>query len=224
MHAPKLAENHVLSRPPDHARHALEKILGGATPRDLETELLDFKEPVVRSEKDTLDLMVRAAVCFVNASGGIVLLGVDDDVGGPTALVGSDVDIDRLRHRVYELTRPALTVGAYEVEIFGRRLVAMDVPQGAEVHSDSQSRVTRRVGAQCLPMTPQESSLLRDERRGFDWSAQPSNRVASEVSEGAVDLARDRLLRSPTPAASWRALRPTIFCERSESSRTTDPS
>ncbi|MFI7128509.1 helix-turn-helix domain-containing protein [Nonomuraea sp. NPDC050153] len=54
-------------------------ILGqGVTADSLETDMLDFRL-IADSPKATLNLLADALVCFVNARGGTVVLGVDDN-------------------------------------------------------------------------------------------------------------------------------------------------
>jgi len=72
----------------DEALAALAAIQAGATPRDFESQTLEFKEQG-RSEGDTLKVIADAALCFANASGGVVVVGVADQKGGTAALLGA---------------------------------------------------------------------------------------------------------------------------------------
>jgi len=49
-------------------------------------------------------------MCFANAQGGTIVVGIQDGVGGPEAFVGSPLDPIRTVSRVYELTEPGLIV------------------------------------------------------------------------------------------------------------------
>jgi len=49
-------------------------------------------------------------MCFANAQGGTIVVGIQDGVGGPKAFVGSPLDPIRTVSRVYELTEPGLIV------------------------------------------------------------------------------------------------------------------
>src|SRR4051795_13269117 len=53
------------------------KVVAGATPADLETERLDFKQPK-GTIKETIRDLTEAAVCFANASGGTLVVGIRD--------------------------------------------------------------------------------------------------------------------------------------------------
>lgn len=176
---------------------ALEAIASGRTADSVETAEIDFKEPVRRSRDDTIKRAAEAAICFANAAGGTIVIGVDDDVAGPDAFVGTDLEVDALRRRVYELTRPSLTVNAYDFEFASQRLLIVEVTEGLEIYTDTQGRATRRVHTVCEPLDADGITLLREERRGIDWSEQIASRSLDEVSATALDGARQRLARFP---------------------------
>ena len=84
---------------------ALAAIAGGATADSVESETLEFKQPIERSRDDTAKMLAAASMCFANATGGRTVLGVRDKQAGPSAFVGTDLDPGWLRHRIYELSR-----------------------------------------------------------------------------------------------------------------------
>jgi ATP-dependent DNA helicase RecG len=92
----------------------LQQIRDGATAGSLDTETLDFKRgphtvtgrgasgnPQVRLVEELVDVVV----CFANARGGRIVLGVDDRTPGPDAFVGTEVDPRFLRNRIYRNSR-----------------------------------------------------------------------------------------------------------------------
>ena len=176
----------------DEARAALAAIQGGATPRDLESPTLEFKEQG-RSEADTLKTIAEAALCFANAAGGLIVVGIADQKAGASALQGSTLDIDAVRRRVWELSRPPLTVDAWEEQLGDVRLVLVSVPQSPELHSDPQGRAPRRVGSDCLPMDPSEQMRLREDRLGIDLTARETELGLKDMSEPALEVARELL-------------------------------
>jgi ATP-dependent DNA helicase RecG len=99
---------------------SLDEILGligvAAPACSFEFEELDFKRPR-RDVRHTLQLLADAAVCFANAQGGTVVLGVDDKAATRReALVGVEpsLSVDAIRRGIHERTRPNLTVSARE--------------------------------------------------------------------------------------------------------------
>ncbi len=175
-------------------KRVLEQIAAGATPADLESVELDFKAQP-GSKPDAIRLLVDAAICFANAGGGTIVMGVANGVAGAEAFKGSDLDPVTVQRRIHELTEPALMVGARMEAFGGVELLVIDVLQSFEVHADKQGRSTRRLGTDCLPVSPQEHRRLREERLGIDWSGQRSDRSLSEISSGALSAARDALAR-----------------------------
>ena len=171
---------------------ALHRISEGTLPSALESELLEFKQEP-SSPRKAMEMLTAAAICFANAQGGTIVMGVVDDAVGPEALVGTGLDELLIKQRIYELSRPPLLVDTAELFHLGTRLVVVTVPSGVEIHADTQGRVRHRVGRACLPMTPQVQKIRLDERRGVDWSAEASRFSATDLEPAALDVARERL-------------------------------
>ncbi len=105
---------------------ALDRIAAGATARHCESQTLDFKRPT-DSVQDTQHDIADAAVCFANAGGGVIVLGVLDREPGPAALVGTELDASALRRRIYEVTEPPLDVSVRELSYRDARLLEIHV-------------------------------------------------------------------------------------------------
>lgn len=176
----------------EEVRVALEEIAAGARAHDLESETLDFKEeaPV---ELQAIRDIVDAALCFANAAGGTVVVGVANKVSGPSAFTGTSFAADYVKKRIHDLTEPALLTDVVVENIEGKSLLLVRVPQSPEIHADKKGRAPRRIGTDCLPMSPFEQARLREERQGIDWSAAPSRRGIEEASPTALAAARLRL-------------------------------
>jgi len=175
-----------------------------ATANDLENEALDFKREQ-KSRQDTAHDMADAAACFANAAGGTIVLGVADDVKGPDAFLGTDLDPTYLRRRIYDVTRPALDVSVQPLAYHGVTLLVIEVREGLEVYSSRQKMPTKRVGDRCEPMSTADVSRLDDERRGGDWSAASSLRPLADVDGDALSLLRSYVRRSSSTALSTLA-------------------
>jgi ATP-dependent DNA helicase RecG len=168
---------------------ALEAVRAGRRAQELESSTLEFKEEA-KVEHDTIRSILDAALCFANTSGGIVVLGVSDKLSGPTAFKGTSLEVENVKRRVYELSRPHLLADVWAERHSGARLLFVHVPQGSEIHSDPQGRAPRRVGRDCVPMEPSEQARLREDRRGTDWSSKQSGRPATAISPEAMTAAR----------------------------------
>jgi ATP-dependent DNA helicase RecG len=180
------------------ALEALARVVAGASADSLESRTLDFKRQG-RSRDDALRNLAEAAACFANASGGTLVVGVRDRLGGPEALEGTDLDVDVVLRRIYQLTQPPLTVEVTETMFRGCRLLFVDVPRSPEVHQ-VDNRATRRVATDCEPMSAVQIAALLSERRGEDWSAGETARPLRDAGAVALDTARRLLRSSPDPA------------------------
>ncbi|MBB2901053.1 ATP-dependent DNA helicase RecG [Kineococcus radiotolerans] len=183
---------------------ALAAISSGRRSADsLEGDHLDFKTDK-SNDKETGQDLAEAAVCFANAAGGTIILGVRDRDVGPSAFVGTHISTAVLRSKIHDLTEPPMLVEVEEVDWQGVRLVQVSVPQGLDVYSTRKGLVLRRWNDQCLPLRPNDVSRLDDERRGADWSSAPSGRPLGDVDPEAMH--RLRQLLSQASSASRRHL------------------
>ena len=183
---------------------ALAQVLRGVrSAASLESQSLDFKTDKP-SERETFQDLAEAAVCFANASGGTVVVGVADTALGPDAFRGTALSTSVLRARVHALTDPPIVVTVDELGYASARLLVVSVPEGLDVHATRRGLVTRRWNDQCLPMRPTDVSRLDDERRGADWTSQSSGRPVLEIDPDA--LLRVRALLRSAQDESRRAL------------------
>ncbi len=172
---------------------ALEAIHSGRrSAASLEDETLDFKTEK-SNDKETAQDLAEAAVCFANASGGTIVVGVRDRTTGPEAFIDATISRDLLRSKIHELTEPAMVVDVQDVSLHGHRLLAVVVPAGLDVYATRKGLVLRRWNDQCLPLSPTGVSRLDDERRGTDWSAGRSGRSTTEVDPDAMHRVRQLL-------------------------------
>jgi len=180
----------------------LRLVAEGAVPASLETETLDFKrDPHTVTGRGApgnpqarlVEVLVDAVVCFTNARGGRIVLGVDDRVPGPGAFIGTNADPATLRNRIYGNTRPQLTVPIDEIQFGGKRLLVITVPEGLDLVTDSKGKALARLGTSCAPLTEDARRALAHERRNPDLTARPSDRSWSDVSPAAMRQARSLL-------------------------------
>ena len=136
----------------------------------------EFKEVEFRSDRparDHRDDWADEVGAFANASGGILLFGVTDagDVPGT-----SRERLDAVERLVGEIARdsikPAIRVEAYRLELDGRPLLLVTVPEGHAQHDSPGGRYVR-VGSSKQPMTRDERVRLAQQRglvrfRSFD--------------------------------------------------------
>lgn len=144
------------------------------------------------------------AACMANTpGGGALIVGVADD----GALLGTDLDTEWLRHRIYQLTERRLTVDVRATTVLSNRLLVVLAPSAIEPIRWN-NRITWRVGDHCVEVdaTTWHSGRMR---RHVDWSAQPSHLPESAAREVAIALVRQLLADSGERPAAELARAPT---------------
>ncbi|OCB51219.1 transcriptional regulator [Mycobacterium malmoense] len=170
----------------------VKSISNGAVPRNLESYVLDFKQEKATFKETAADL-AEACVCFANASGGTLILGIRDNPGGPDAIVGTEVSRADLRSKIHELTQPSLTVSISEHWYDTVRLLEITVPEGLEVYATTKGEYRQRWRDECRPMSPAEVGRLSEERKGDDWSGAASDSSTGDVHPVAIERLRELL-------------------------------
>jgi ATP-dependent DNA helicase RecG len=161
----------------------------------LEGQQLDFKEPS-ESTKETFKILAEAAVCFANADGGRIVLGVNDRATNrKEALVGVSPDYspEVVRRAVFDRTSPALTLVVNEHSEDGVRLLIIDVPPGVAIYATNDGRATRRLNKECRPFTPAQQREVLASRGQYDWSGQTAGVPPRRLSNIEIERLRDLL-------------------------------
>jgi ATP-dependent DNA helicase RecG len=183
---------------PPNLDDVLSKLGKGVAAGVLEGQQLEFKQ-AAKSPKETFKLLADAAVCFANADGGRIVLGVHDKAKErQKALVGVSPEYtpDLVRRAVFDRTSPPLTLVVSERLEDGSRLLVIDVPPGVAPHSNSAGLATRRLGKDCLPFTPTEQREFLAARGQYDWSAESSGIDLRKASRVEMDRLRGLLVEA----------------------------
>lgn len=162
-----------------------------------ETVHVDLKEEAGRREGGGLGpsqprnevaakALTSAAACMANTPlGGYLVVGAADD----GTLVGTDLNVEWLRHRIYELTDRRLTVAASVRSVGAARLLVLLCPEAVEPIRVS-GRITWRVGTSCVEVDASTWHQRHLQRIGWDWSSQASGLPASAARPAALERAR----------------------------------
>jgi len=216
----------------DRAIQAIKDVGAGVVAGDAETDIVDFKEEKGTINGDGLRISIQArneaaalalaqeAACMSNSlEGGILVVGVNDKESGIEAFVDTYLDLEWLRRRIHELTVPNLSVDEIEeYPIHGKRVYFINVHAGLEeVRVNGVLR--GRKNGKCVDLTGDDARRFLEERRNFDWSAEPSGMLLSTADTAALDEAM-RLYgdvnqrRAPSYVELARRLR--IACDDSD--------
>ncbi|MDY6055986.1 RNA-binding domain-containing protein [Micrococcus sp.] len=189
---------------PDELTAALDALDHGATADSLESETLDFKrDPSTVPEfhgnarARLIEELTTAVICFSNAQGGLILLGVDDKATGRDAFIGTSADPADLRSRIHANTTPPVTVDISEIMHGQTRLLAIRVIEGLDLVTNSKGVAHQRQGTDCRPMKEEARRHLSHTRRNPDYTARRSERSVSDIDRSALAEVRELLRALP---------------------------
>lgn len=137
--------------------------------------------------------LARDAVCFANAYGGRILIGIEDDAEEPPP--GQAIADD-----LPELVRKRIAENAVNVSVETRKAAAANggeyievlVQRSIGVASTSDKRFYRRVGDECKPVGADELLHLMTDKSAFTWELQRTQVPAAEAEPARVtSLAHD---------------------------------
>lgn len=177
---------------------ALTQLRIGEPTEQIERTRLDLKEepgrrvpggsilPGEPKNEDAASYLAKEMACMANTpGGGAIILGIADD----GTRIGTELNGDWLRHRIWELSKRKLTVAIEEETVDECRVLILTVPEALDPVAYGGS-LRWRVGSHCVEVDPVvwREGMLR--RIGYDWSAQPSGSTLADVSPAALETAR----------------------------------
>lgn len=183
---------------------AIAAVANGQTANAAETEIVDFKEergtydstsgarvPIGPQHEPAARAIAEEVACLANSdSGGILVVGVADAEAGPSAFVGTYLDVAWLRERIYALTQPSVSVDVIEErEVHGARLYLINVAPGLE-EVRVGGKLRARFGTACEELTGDRAREFLERRRRFDWTAEASGFRLSDAEDAALASAR----------------------------------
>jgi ATP-dependent DNA helicase RecG len=192
---------------PDPVEDQLNRVLAllsqGKPPSLIELSQVDVKEEPGRRGRDGTVLpgqskneqaaqyLVSEMACLANTpGGGAIILGIADD----GKRIGTEIDADWLRHRIWEMSEHKLTVTIREAELEVTRILLLVTHEAIEPIR-AAGKLKWRVDDNCVEIDATSWHAGKMLRSGFDWSAQPSGHIVADAQSVALEVAR-RYLRS----------------------------
>lgn len=204
----------------DPINEELERVLGLLETKswnNSESQRVDLKEEAGRRDRqgnvlpgqprneDAAKQVAGESACMANTPGsGALILGVADD----GTAIGTRLESEWLRQRVYELTDRQLTLEIQHIELNGERILLVRPPEAIEPIR-WKGKISWRIGDRCEEVDAATWHTKRMLMFNYDWSAQSSTVSAEHTREASVEVARRFLSESTEPHATELASRPT---------------
>lgn len=171
-----------------------------------ETFTVEFKG----EEKSLLNdsAIIENAVCLANGSGGLLLIGVEDDgrVTGARHRHGTYTDVDRLEALISNRTVPPCPVTCELQQLDGHDIILVHIPSGLPVTATSDGLFKRRgKGGDGKPACMPFYFLEMQSREGRRSRSDPSSRILPQATWNDLDPLELERLRQTIQSHAGRA-------------------
>ena len=159
----------------------------------LEGQLLDQKSlRAVTGKTADWNEIAKDCIAFANATGGRLLLGIEDGQNEPPVGQHIPADLpDTLRRKLAERTVNVAALPGVVTTPNGGQYIELRIPRAMAVASTTDGRYFLRVADQSKPVTGDDVMRLASERSALPWETQ----ITLHVPRAEVDAAkRDKLL------------------------------
>lgn len=160
-----------------------------------EGQLLDQKSLRAVTGKTTdWNEIAKDCIAFANATGGRLLLGIEDGQDAPPAGQHIPADLpDTLRRKLAERTVNVAVLPDVVTATNGGQYIELRIPRAMAVASTTDGRYFLRIADQSKPVTGDEVMRLASERSALPWETQ----TTLHIPRVEADLAkRDKLLQA----------------------------
>jgi ATP-dependent DNA helicase RecG len=136
--------------------------------------------------------IAKDCIAFANATGGRLLLGIEDGQSEPPADQRVPPDLpDTLRRKLAERTVNVTVLPDVTIAPNGGQYIELRIPRAMAVASTTDGRYFLRVADQSKPVTGDDVMRLASERSALPWETQ----TTLHVPRTEIDVAkRDKLL------------------------------
>jgi ATP-dependent DNA helicase RecG len=149
-----------------------------------------------RTEKKSLRIVVgktadwtelaKDSVCFANAQGGIIYIGIEDDAELPpdNQIINPELP-HKIRKRLSELTVNVATVPEIVVAENGGQYITLKILQSlSTIASTTDGKYYYRISDGCKPLLPDELMRLMTDKPAFIWET----KLVKSVSRKDIDV------------------------------------
>lgn len=138
--------------------------------------------------------LAKDCIAFANATGGQLLLGIEDGQAEPPAGQRIPADLpDTLRRKLAERTVNVAALPDVVTAPNGGQYIALRIPRALGVASTTDGRYFLRVADQSKPVTGDDVMRLASERAALPWETQTTLNLPRAQADAAQ---RERLLQA----------------------------
>jgi ATP-dependent DNA helicase RecG len=161
----------------------------------LEGQLLDQKSlRAVTGKTADWGEIAKDCIAFANATGGRLLLGIEDGQDAPPAGQQIPADLpDTLRRKLAERTVNVTALPDVVTAPNGGQYIELRIPRALSVASTTDGRYFLRVADQSKPVTGDDVMRLASERSALPWETQITLRIPRTEADAPK---RDKLLQA----------------------------
>lgn len=115
--------------------------------------------------------LAKDCVCFANARGGTIHIGIEDDAELPPLEQQIEAELPyRISKRISELTINVGTIPSIETASNGGQYIALRILQsGSTIASTTDGKYFYRISDECKPVLPEDLIRLMTDKPAFIW-------------------------------------------------------
>lgn len=161
----------------------------------LEGQLFDQKSlRAVTGKTADWSEIAKDCIAFANATGGCLLLGIEDDQDAPPAGQHIPPDLpDTVRRKLAERTVNVAVLPDVVTAPNGGQYIELRIPRALSVASSTDGRYFLRVADQSKPVTGEDVMRLASERSALPWETQTTLHISRADADA---IKRDKLLQA----------------------------
>lgn len=150
--------------------------------------------------KADLDDLAESCVCFANAQGGVLIIGIEDKADGPPG--SQRVTNEELGKLVNQVRSRTDSVGLADAEVVthangGQYIRLRVLPSSRTIATTSKGKVLIRIQDQCHAVSGEDLTRLAAEKNAFQWELVEVRRAfVADVPPGNISDLMDRLRSS----------------------------
>lgn len=145
----------------------------------IESHIHEKKSLKILSNDKGFKELSKDCICFANAKGGIIEIGIEDssEIPDPSQRVDSSI-VDLIRRRISELTINVGVSVSIEIHDNGGEWIRLHIqPSVSTIASTTDGHYYIRISDQCKPVLPDELTRLFTDKPAFQWESKVVQKI-----------------------------------------------